>query len=614
MFRSIGSSNLGLWRGFAAFVAVMLSTSPSVFGGAKILDVHSGLPDYDSRAEDAQPPSAQALSIVQSLGARASWNIFGTPSSLIKHGGYLATGQGGNPVTASKNWIRANKALFRLSDAGVDALELLNDSKMSGYDGHAVVFRQKFGSLPAGESGLITVGITGGKIALRVVFERGRPAPSRRRGSDADRRLDPLGDRRRPRRFRRRPLGHPGRKRLDDLRRAGPLGHAAGEARRLPDSHRRRAPGLRDHRARRPGWRGDGVHALRRRADRTDPVPPEPGPADPGTSGPRRASGLDLHRDVHGHAGPAGLRAVSRLRRARRDLLARRAGERGRRRKRHRPEALPERRGRGDRRHGDEPGSDPLRAGRRRHAGALPGPGLPLLGSDRAAAGAVQLRRDLHDERRRGDPDVPVPAEVEGLSAEPRALPGDRRYAPQALVLGEPGRGEPDPRLRERPSREERALQPRRAFPVGRELLHEPPDLHDDRQRRDHGRVLGQPAHACRALPARVQRPGVRVPLDECLEDGVLCPDGLYAPGQRHRRGRDEPFRHAQPPARLVVLPGLHRAQLQRAGKQLRQHGAGSVPGRPRARPRDRKLPGGRPHGRRADLSRPGQRQPDHAQ
>ena len=164
MTRKSGSSTFGLWRGVAAFVAVMLSASPGVLGSGKILDLHEALPDFDSREGSSVPPSGQALSIVQSLGAKASWNSFGTPNSLVKHGGYLATGLSGSPVTAAKNWIRANKALFRLSDAGVNALELLNDSKMAGYDGHAVIFRQKFGALPAAQDGMITVGITGGRI------------------------------------------------------------------------------------------------------------------------------------------------------------------------------------------------------------------------------------------------------------------------------------------------------------------------------------------------------------------------------------------------------------------------------------------------------------------
>ena len=68
-------------------------------------------------------------------------------------------------MTAARSFVSANKALFRLSDQGVSNLELLNDSPLAGSDGHAVLFRQTFGGLPATQDGLITVGVVDGKIA-----------------------------------------------------------------------------------------------------------------------------------------------------------------------------------------------------------------------------------------------------------------------------------------------------------------------------------------------------------------------------------------------------------------------------------------------------------------
>jgi hypothetical protein len=111
-----------------------------------------------------QPTSSQKA-IVSALGATARWNRFGTPSSLIRYDGYLATGLQGDAVNAARGWIRSNKALFRLSNQGVDNLELLNDSRFAGLSGHAVIFRQTFGGVPAGHDGLITVGIANGKVA-----------------------------------------------------------------------------------------------------------------------------------------------------------------------------------------------------------------------------------------------------------------------------------------------------------------------------------------------------------------------------------------------------------------------------------------------------------------
>ena len=149
---------------FPLLILTILVPYGTVWSAVQANFVHNTLPDFDSRA-DVLAPTGQQTGIVSSLGATARWNKFGTPKSLIKYGGYLATGLSGDPVTAAKNWIRTNKALFRLTNTGVNSLELVSDSLMAGYDGHAIIFRQKFGTLPAGVDGLITVGISGGKIA-----------------------------------------------------------------------------------------------------------------------------------------------------------------------------------------------------------------------------------------------------------------------------------------------------------------------------------------------------------------------------------------------------------------------------------------------------------------
>src|SRR2546423_8385705 len=75
-------------------IAVMLAGASSAFAQARILDVHQWLADFDSRTARVAPTAAQRT-IVTNLGARATWNAFGTPQSLIKYGDYLATGLGG---------------------------------------------------------------------------------------------------------------------------------------------------------------------------------------------------------------------------------------------------------------------------------------------------------------------------------------------------------------------------------------------------------------------------------------------------------------------------------------------------------------------------------------
>jgi extracellular elastinolytic metalloproteinase len=122
-------------------------------------------PDYDRR-RGSVAPSAEAWEIVRSLGGSARWNRFGTPISLIDHTGYLDRGLTGDPGDAARRWVAEHAALFRLTDAGLDDLELINVLPLGGSGAHVVLFRQTFGGIPAAQDGLVTLGIApGGKLA-----------------------------------------------------------------------------------------------------------------------------------------------------------------------------------------------------------------------------------------------------------------------------------------------------------------------------------------------------------------------------------------------------------------------------------------------------------------
>jgi hypothetical protein len=139
-----------------------------------------GLPNIDSRVGTIAP-TAEQKAIVSALGAKARWNRFGTPSSLIKYGGLLASGLSGSNVEAARSWIRANKVLFRLTDAEVTNLELVSESPIRGTAGRAVIFGQRFGALSAGQEGLITVGVNKGRIfyvSSTAAGGQGTPAPA----------------------------------------------------------------------------------------------------------------------------------------------------------------------------------------------------------------------------------------------------------------------------------------------------------------------------------------------------------------------------------------------------------------------------------------------------
>src|SRR5258705_4813393 len=151
-------------RVIIACFAVMTFLAPiNIFGQLNLWDAAQGLPDLDNRMGSVAPTATQ-LSTVESLGAKAEWNQFGTIHTMLKHGAFLATGLSGDPVSAAREWIRANRVLFRLSDQSVTDLELVSDGTMPSNAAHAVLFRQRFGSLVPTQDGLINVALVNGSV------------------------------------------------------------------------------------------------------------------------------------------------------------------------------------------------------------------------------------------------------------------------------------------------------------------------------------------------------------------------------------------------------------------------------------------------------------------
>ncbi|MDQ1721890.1 MAG: extracellular elastinolytic metalloproteinase [Pseudonocardiales bacterium] len=143
------------------------SAAPALQAGASsnlsLLGVPIGFSDADARLGSIAPTATQ-LSRVSTLGAEARWNRYGTVQSMIKYGSYLGTGYTGDAVAVARAWLMSNAILFRMTSADVDKLELLNDQRTAGGVGHAVLFRQRYGSLPAAQDGLIDVSVTSGKV------------------------------------------------------------------------------------------------------------------------------------------------------------------------------------------------------------------------------------------------------------------------------------------------------------------------------------------------------------------------------------------------------------------------------------------------------------------
>jgi hypothetical protein len=119
--------------------------------------------DLDLRAGSVEPSALQRR-IVADLGATATWNRFGTPQSLAPAAsGYIATGLPADELDAARSWLRANRALFRLSAEGVRSLAVVRNAPIGA--GRAITFQQTFGALPAGIDGRVTLGLVDGNLA-----------------------------------------------------------------------------------------------------------------------------------------------------------------------------------------------------------------------------------------------------------------------------------------------------------------------------------------------------------------------------------------------------------------------------------------------------------------
>ncbi len=132
---------------------------------------HEGLADYDIRTGKIAPTSAQRAHAKRLVGrSKVRWNRFGTPSSIVRHGKFLARGIRAKSAPAAARWyLNRHKRLFGL--ASLDGLVLDNSHRLTGSNGYAVSFRQVFKGVPTSESGLVTVGVVGSKArGWRVAY------------------------------------------------------------------------------------------------------------------------------------------------------------------------------------------------------------------------------------------------------------------------------------------------------------------------------------------------------------------------------------------------------------------------------------------------------------
>jgi hypothetical protein len=122
-----------------------------------------GLSDLDVRGRVA--PTSAVRAAAADLGALdVRFNRFGTPTSLLPATGTLGAASSSDPVVAARDWLRDHAAVFGLTTAQVDDLELVNNQQFAQSPARAVLFQQRFGDLATALDGKVTVGVAHGQI------------------------------------------------------------------------------------------------------------------------------------------------------------------------------------------------------------------------------------------------------------------------------------------------------------------------------------------------------------------------------------------------------------------------------------------------------------------
>jgi len=118
--------------------------------------------DKDNRA-GAAAPNATQRSLAKKSGSVA-WNAFGTPQSLMPARGAktIATGLSADPEAAARQYLVQNQSLFGIDAASVAKMDKIMAKPLGS--GTVVMLRQRFGNLPAGHDGLVSVLVNKGAV------------------------------------------------------------------------------------------------------------------------------------------------------------------------------------------------------------------------------------------------------------------------------------------------------------------------------------------------------------------------------------------------------------------------------------------------------------------
>ncbi|HEX9440405.1 MAG TPA: hypothetical protein VF909_12020, partial [Roseiflexaceae bacterium] len=182
---------------FFTFVAVLVlmltsfagaSAGPSAQPQGPPQDIqgeHRRQDDRDNR-KGVRAPDSRQRSLAAQKGAHVRWNNFGTPAVLRADSGFIDTVLPGDEVAAARAWVLQNRELFHLSEQGVADLELIYSAPIG--KGRAVLFRQRFGNLPTGHDGLLSMAVVDGKLAYvssSIAGDGNAPGPATVSAKDA---------------------------------------------------------------------------------------------------------------------------------------------------------------------------------------------------------------------------------------------------------------------------------------------------------------------------------------------------------------------------------------------------------------------------------------------
>ena len=146
--------------------------------------------DRGHRGKDVRKGSKAPTPRQRELAARSGltvrFNEHGTPGLVTARDGELQRGLPSGAEAAARAYLRDNRELFGLSAAALDDLELVSASPLGA--GAAVLLRQRFGTLPAGVDGLVSVGVRDGQALFAsssLSRDSGAPAAPTRSAAQA---------------------------------------------------------------------------------------------------------------------------------------------------------------------------------------------------------------------------------------------------------------------------------------------------------------------------------------------------------------------------------------------------------------------------------------------